>query len=86
MSATEDKTVGAEPWDAEWAAGKAAEALRYLGRNYPECLENLRVLDAPGTAAHEAAMRGDQDAYIEALRDYCRAGRDEALRIRRGAA
>jgi hypothetical protein len=74
------------PWDAEWAAEKATEALRYLGCYYPECLENLRVLDEHETAAHEAAMRGDQDAYLEALRSYCRTGRDEALRIRRGAA
>ena len=78
--------MGVEPWDTEWAADKAAEALRYLGRNYPECLENLRVLDRPEMAAHEAAIRGDRDAYLEALRAYCRAGRDEALRIRRGAA
>jgi hypothetical protein len=52
--------VGIEPWDREWAAEKAAEALRFLGRNYPECLENLRVLDEHETAAHEAAMRGDR--------------------------
>jgi hypothetical protein len=78
--------VGAERWDTEWAAEKAAEALRYLGRNFPECLENLRILDEHEMAAHEAAMRGDRGAYLEALRDYCRAGRDEALRIRRGAA
>jgi hypothetical protein len=85
---SQDRTgaVSVEPWDTEWAAEKAAEALRYLGRNYPECLENLRVLDEAETAAHEAAMRGDWSAYLEALRDYCRAGRDEALRIRRGAA
>jgi len=74
------------PWDTEWAAQKAAEALQYLGRNFPECLENLRVLDEHEMAANEAAMRGDRDAYLEALRSYCRAGRDEALRIRRGAA
>jgi hypothetical protein len=78
--------TGVEPWNCEWAAKKASEALRYLGRNYPECLENLRILDEAETAAHEAAMRGDRGAYLEALRDYCRAGRDEALRIRRGAA
>jgi hypothetical protein len=30
-------------------------------------------------------MRGDEDAFLEALRDYCKAGRDEALRIRKGA-
>jgi len=76
---------GVEPWDTEWAGHKAAEALRYLGRNFPECLENLRVLDEPEEAAHEAAMAGDRDAYLEALRSYCRAGRDEALRILRKA-
>ena len=78
--------TGAEPWDTEWAAEKASDALRYLRRNFPECLENLRALDEHEGAAYEAAMRGDRDAYLEALRGYCRAGRDEALRIRRGAA
>jgi hypothetical protein len=78
--------VGDEAWDTEWAAEKAAKALLYLGRNYPECLANLRVLHEHETTAHEAAMCGDKDAYLEALRGYCRAGRDEALRIRRGAA
>ena len=51
-----------EPWDTEKAAQLAAEALRWLGRNYPECVAS------------------------EVLRAYMRAGRDEALRIRRGAA
>jgi hypothetical protein len=80
------KVVGAEPWDVEWAAARAAEALRYLGTHYPECLEALRVLDEHETAAHEAALLGDREAYVEALRGYMKAGRDEALRIRRGAA
>lgn len=80
------QAVGGEPWDTEWAAERAAEALRYLGHNYPECLENLRILDEHETAAHEAAMRGDRNAYLEALRGYMRAGRHEALRIRRRAA
>jgi hypothetical protein len=44
--------------------------LRSLGRNYPECLENLRVLDENETAAREAAMRGDRGAYLESLRCY----------------
>jgi hypothetical protein len=79
-------TAGAERWDTEWAAEKSAEALRYLGRNFPECLENLRALDEHEEAASEAAMRGDEEAYLEALRAYCRAGRDEALRIRWAAA
>jgi hypothetical protein len=38
-------SVGVEPWDAEWAAERAAEALRYLGIHYSECLEALRVLE-----------------------------------------
>lgn len=67
-------------------SGQSAKALRYLEGSYPECLENVRALDRHEMAAHEAAMRGDRDAYLEALRAYCRAGRDEALRIRRGAA
>ena len=75
-----------EPWDTEWVAERAADALKYLVRNYPECLENLRALDDAEEAAYGAAMRGDRDAYLEALRGYMRAGRDEALRIRRGAA
>jgi hypothetical protein len=80
------EAVGVESWNTEWAAQKAAEVLRYLGRNYPECLENLRVLDEHEAAAHEAAVAGDEDAFLEALRCYMRAGRDEALRIRQGAA
>ena len=80
-----DRIVAAERWDNEWAAQKAAEVLRYLGRNYPECLENLRVLDEAETA-QEAAILGDREGYLEALRGYMKAGRDEALRIRRGAA
>jgi hypothetical protein len=62
-------TTADTPWDTEWAAQKAAEALRYLGRNFPECLENLRALDEHETAADEAAIRGDEDAYLKALRE-----------------
>jgi hypothetical protein len=86
VHATKKTSVGVEPWDVEWAAEQAAAALRYLGRNAPEVLENTSVLEPHEEAAHQAAMRGDRDACLEALRDYCRAGRDEALRIRRGAA
>ena len=78
--------AGALPWDCESAAERAAEALRYLGRNYPECLENLRVLDEHETAAHAAALLGDREGYLDALRAYMKAGRDAALEIRRGAA
>ncbi|HEV8045802.1 MAG TPA: hypothetical protein VGP38_11515 [Rubrobacter sp.] len=85
MMASQDKTVGVEPWDTEWAAQLAAEALRWLGRNYPECVAS-GVLREHEEAAHEAAMDADEVRYREALRAYMRAGRDEALRIRRGAA
>jgi hypothetical protein len=78
-------TMGPAPWDTEWAAERAAEALRYLGCNYPECLEKLRVLDEHEEATNEAAMRADTNAYLEALRGYMRAGREEAVRIRRRA-
>jgi hypothetical protein len=74
-----------EPWDTEWAAGLASEALRWLGRNYPECA-GPEVLKAPEKAAYEAAVDADEVRYREALRNYMRAGRDEALRIRKGAA
>jgi len=83
---SQDRAVGVEPWDIEWAAEQAAAALRYLARNAPRVLENKGVLEPHEEAAHQAAMRGDEVAYLEALRAYCRAGRDEALRIRRGAA
>jgi hypothetical protein len=80
-----DRAVGVEPWDAEWAAARAAEALRYLGTYYPECLETLRVLDE-----HEygrpRGRRTRREGYLEALRGYIKAGRDAALEIRRGAA
>jgi hypothetical protein len=89
----ERESVGDSPreatgaaWDLDWAAEKAVKALRYLGRNAPEVLENTSVLEPHEEAAHQAAMRGDEVAYLEALRAYSRAGRDEALRIRKGAA
>ena len=75
----------AEPWDIEKATQLATEALRWLGRNYPECVAS-EVLREHEEAAHEAAMDADEERYREALRAYMRAGRDEALRIRRGAA
>jgi hypothetical protein len=77
--------MSVEPWDTEWAHEQAVKALRWLAENYPECIgaEGLREHDK---AADEAAAAGDHEAYLEALRAYCRAGRDEALRIRRGAA
>ena len=74
-----------EPWDTEKAAQLAAEAMRWLSRNYPECAAS-EVLREHEEAAYEAAMDADEERYREALRAYSRAGRDEALRIRREAA
>ena len=74
-----------EPWDTEKAAQLAAEALRWLGRNYPECAAS-EVLREHEEAAYEAAMDADEERYREALRAYCRAGRDEATRRSREAA
>ena len=71
--------------DSEWCAVKAAETMRYLALHYPECSGAVE-LHPHQDAAHEAAVAGDRDAYLEALRAYCRAGRDEALRIRKKAA
>jgi hypothetical protein len=75
----------AEPWDTAWAGELASEALAYLARYYPECSgsEALRPYE---DAAHEAAMDADEERCQEALRSYMKAGRDVALKIRRGAA
>jgi hypothetical protein len=74
-----------EPWDVDWAHEQAVRP--WSGWR--------------GTTRSAAAHKGsgsttrpptrppcvpDRDAYLEALRSYCRAGRDEALRIRKGAA
>jgi hypothetical protein len=72
-------------WSQEWACEKAAQAIRYLAQNYPEC-GGLEALDAYQEAVHEAAIAVDRGAYEEALREYMRAGRREALAIRRRAA
>ncbi len=72
-------------WDTEWAAERAAEAMRYLATSYPES-GGAPELHPHQEAAHEAAVVGDDGRYLEALRRYMRAGRTVALRIRKGAA
>jgi hypothetical protein len=72
-------------WGQEWAYEKAAQAIRYLAENYPEC-GGLEALDLYQEAVHEAAVAEDRGAYQEALWEYMRAGKREALEIRRGAA
>ena len=71
--------------NSEWAATKAREAMRYLAEHYPEC-SGSEALHPHQDEAHAAAVAGDGPRYLEALRGYMRAGRNEALRMRRGAA
>ena len=72
-------------WDIEWAATKASEAMRYLSQHYPES-SGSPELHPHQDAAHDAAVAEDESRYLEALRGYMRAGRDVALRTRKGAA
>ena len=76
-------------WDAEWYAEGYAEhasaALRYLAEHYPESAGSPWLYPHQD-AAHEAAVSGDRDAYLEALRAYMRRGRAVALEIRERAA
>ena len=72
-------------WDTEWAAERASEAMAYLANNYPEC-GGAPELHPHQDAAHDAAVVEEEGRYLEALRGYMRAGRDEALRIRKEAA
>ncbi len=71
--------------DTEWCAERASDALRWLAVNFPEC-SGSEALHPHQGAAHTAAVAGDEAAYLEALRGYCRAGRSVALGARRGAA
>ena len=71
--------------DTEWAAEKAASAMCYLAERYPEA-SGSPALHPHQDAAHAAAVAGDGEAYLEALRGYMRIGRDVALRARKGAA
>ena len=72
-------------WDTEWAAERACEAMRYLAANFPEA-SGSEALHPHQDVAHAAAVEGDREAYLEALRGFMRAGRDGALRARREAA
>ncbi len=66
--------MSAPAWDTEWAAERAAEAIRFLAEQYPEC-GGWEELHPHQDAAHAAAVAGDREAYLQALRRYMRAGR-----------
>ena len=55
MMASKSGAMGAEPWDTEWAAERASEALHYLARNYPECAASAALREHE-EAAHEAGL------------------------------
>ena len=74
-----------EALDVEWYAERAAEAMRYLARHYPKASGSV-ALHVYQDAAHDAAVAGDEARYLDALQGFMRAGRDEALRIRKEAA
>jgi hypothetical protein len=59
--------------------------MRYLARNFPKCA-GAPELHPHQDGAHLAAVAGDRDGYLEALRAFMRAGRRVALGIRKEAA
>jgi len=70
--------------DSEWCAVKAVEAMRYLALHYPECA-GAAELHPHQDAAHAAAVEGDRDAYLQALRRYMRAVRGVSMQARLAA-
>jgi hypothetical protein len=52
-------TPAVPEWPVEWAAARAAKALSWLGRNYPECLAS-EALRPHEEAANAAAMADDK--------------------------
>jgi hypothetical protein len=75
-----------EALDVEWCAERAAEALKYLAQHYAEAAGS-RVLHSyqdaqPTRRPSSRTVR----AIWKAPRSYMRAGRDEALRLRKGEA
>jgi hypothetical protein len=72
-------------WDEELSGKLAADALNWLAEWFPECSGSSGSKRAHGGCRRSS--RGREHArYRGALRSLCQAGRDEALRIRRGAA
>jgi hypothetical protein len=66
-------------WDAEVAGIRAEQAYRYVSQTLPPGSDYSR-LDSYTDAAYEAERAGDWTAYIEALRELCKAARGEGRR------
>lgn len=76
---------GPPTWDIEWAAERAAVAMRYLADNCPASA-GAPELHPWQDEAHAAAVACDEARYLEALRGYVRAGQEVQRRARKGAA
>lgn len=72
-------------WSLEWAAERAAEAMRYLAVN---CLASGGSLELHSfqDETHAAAVVEDRGRYLETLRRYVRAGQRVERATRRRAA
>jgi len=66
-------------WDPDGAAQQTEQAFRYVSRSLPPGTD-YSPLDGHTGAAYEAERAGDWSAYVEALRELCRAARREARR------
>ncbi len=66
--------------ESESAYESAVQAVRYLAESNPEC-GGSEALDPYHDAVTEAATREDWDGYVDALRNYMRAGRRVALAL-----
>lgn len=77
--------MSAPAWDIEWAAEHAATAMKYLSVHCPAS-SGRAELHPFMDEAHEAAVAGDPDAYLVALRSYVRRGQDLQKQARKVAA
>jgi hypothetical protein len=61
-------------WDTRAAAKRPEQAYFYVSRTLPQGTD-YSPLDSRTDAAYEAEKAGDWPAYVEALRELCRAAR-----------
>ena len=73
---------GGREWSLEWVESLTRKAVRWLAENFPEC-GGAAALDQSRAEIDAAARGEDTGAYESALRRFAKAGKREALRIRR---
>ena len=69
-------------WSLKWAETFTSKAVRWLAENFPEC-GGAAALDPHRAEIDAAARAEDAGAYERALRKFAKAGKCEALRLRR---